>query len=350
MKTERRVEMTLFHTARIKLTLWYLLIIMAISLSFSAVMYRMIHSEIDRIEHMQQERLQRRIPLWMQQLDIDQPPKDFPPMRSLDPQDIEDAKRRLLLLLGIINLGILGISALAGYFLAGKTLRPIKNMLDDQNRFIADASHELRTPLTALKTEIEVNLRDDKLKMSDAKKLLTSNLEEVNHLQKLSDNLIKLTNTSVNQSKAKSDFELLDCVNKAVKKVLPLAKKKEINIQNEVRTAKIFGNKESLGEVLVILLDNAIKYSPDKSEIWLQSEEFDDFVQIKVMDRGIGIARKDLSYIFDRFYRCDQSRSSDGHGLGLSIAKKLVEACGGKIKVESELEKGSVFTIKLPIR
>jgi len=342
--------MSLFHTARIKLTLWYLLIIMLISLSFSAVMYQMIHTELDRIEHMQQDRLQRRIPQWMQQLDIGQLPKELPPMRFIDPQDIEDSKNRLLILLGIINLGILGASALAGYFLAGKTLKPIKNMLDEQNRFIADASHELRTPLTALKTEIEVNLRSDKLKLTDAKALLESNLEEVNHLQKLSDNLIKLTNNSNNRSGVKTDYNLTKVIQKAIKKISPLAKKKHIQIISQVSDLVLFGNCESVTEALVIILDNGIKYSLQNSKIWLQTEQQNGYILISMRDQGIGIAKNDLTHIFDRFYRCDQSRSSDGHGLGLAIAKKIIAEQGGKIKVESELGKGSVFTVKLPTK
>lgn len=151
--------MTLFHSARIKLTAWYLLIIMLVSLSFSAVVYRVMNMEMDRIERKQKEQLSRRFSQWEEFAPSNFPP-ELIPMRYISPEDILESKKRLLIILGTIDLGILIISAGAGYFLAGKTLRPIQSMLDDQNRFIADASHELRTPLTALKTEIEVNLRD----------------------------------------------------------------------------------------------------------------------------------------------------------------------------------------------
>ena len=151
----------MFQKTRIKLTAWYLLIIMLVSISFSAVIFKMLTAELDRLEHVEILRIQRQFP---------------PPPLLLDPETIEEVKGRLLLRLLSVNLFILAGSALAGYFLAGRTLRPIAEMIEEQNRFISDASHELRTPLTALKSEIEVNLRNKNMTLVESKNLLRSNL------------------------------------------------------------------------------------------------------------------------------------------------------------------------------
>jgi signal transduction histidine kinase len=140
----------MFHSARIKLTAWYFLIIMLISVSFSVGIYRVTTVELNRIERMQRLRVEREDRLLMPSNEV----TPRPPI--LDPELIAETKNRFKIILFLINLGILAVSTGGGYFLAGRTLRPIKEMLDEQSRFITDASHELRTPLTSLKTEIEV--------------------------------------------------------------------------------------------------------------------------------------------------------------------------------------------------
>ncbi len=221
----------MFHSARIKLTAWYLVIIMSISVFFSTFIYLGATREFDRILRIEQFRIvhpelgaryiQR--PVW----DTD----TIPLPKSPDPALIQASKLRVIEGLAGINLIILALSAIAGYFLAGRTLRPIKNMVDEQNRFITDASHELNTPLTSLKTSIEVNLRDKKLNFEKSKQVLLSNLEEVNNLQALSDELIKITQ----YQKANGNFRLdklniVNIVNAAVLKIKPQADKKQIKI------------------------------------------------------------------------------------------------------------------------
>lgn len=172
---------------------------MVISVFFSLLVYRGLVSELQRSLHVQALRYVPRIDRSGEVLGYDgsiQAPytRRLPPtgVLLLDPAVFEDAKRRVALQLFYINLGILGFSGMAGYFLAGRTLNPIEAMLDEQKRFIADASHELRTPLTAMKTEIEVALRDKGLDAEYARELLRSNLEEVDKLKMLSDDLLSL--------------------------------------------------------------------------------------------------------------------------------------------------------------
>lgn len=225
-------------------------------------------------------------------------------------------------------------------------------MVDEQHRFVTDASHELRTPLTSLRSEIEVYLRGKEHNLKEADILLKSNLEEVNNLQILSDNLIQLaqykkTNTLDNFS----HVSLSEIILSAQKKVVSLAKKKQIALKTEIKDVIINGDKQNLVELFVILLDNAIKYSPKKTTIAVSSQSTDHHVVIAVSDEGMGIAKEDLPYIFDRFYRADASRTKQsvlGYGLGLSIAKKIVNSHNGSIQVKSNSGKGTTFTVQLP--
>jgi signal transduction histidine kinase len=276
-------------------------------------------------------------------------PKRLP---LIDPQEIEQARWRIKAALLFLNIGILGISGVAGYFLAGRTLKPIKEMVDEQNRFITDSSHELRTPLTSLKTELEVTLRDPNLNLSDATKTLQSNLEEVNKLQYLSDNLIKLTQHRLEEtSHAFTEVTLEEILEEAIKKTSKFASTKNIHIDNRSADYTLTGDKISLTELFVTLFDNAIKYSPADTTVSVVSEKTDGNIFVKVIDQGIGIDQKDISHIFNRFYRADKSRTkseSNGYGLGLAIAKQIVEKHKGTIKVESKIGKGSTFIVRLP--
>ena len=363
----------MFNEARIKLTAWYLLIIMTISILFSLVIYTTLNRDLVRIERFQQLRQEERQGLvpTLEQLrqererlgqSVPQIPRNF---NMPDPELVSEARARLITILILVNLGIFGFAGLAGYFLAGRTLRPIKVMVDEQNRFITDASHELRTPLTSLKSETEVALRDKKLTLADAKKQLVSNLEEVNNLQTLSDNLIKLTQ----YQKGSNNFifekiSLKSIVDEACKKVASLAKQKGVKINNTVKNFSIKAEKNSFCELFVILLDNAVKYNPKGTEIVLSSEKTDDHVIVEISDNGVGINKEEIPYLFDRFYRSDKSRTKSkvaGYGLGLAIAKEIVEKHNGTIKVESKegkgptphkatRGKGTTFIIRIPLK
>ena len=337
----------MFKSARLKLTAWYLLIIMMVSLLFSVVIFIGVNRELSRFERLSQLRREREGEGFL----VPMPPRGLP---TLDPEVIGETRNRLVAVLVLVNLGILGISGAAGYFLAGKTLKPIVKMMEEQNRFIADASHELGTPLTALKTTTEVTLRDKKLTFKQAKALLVDNLEEINSLQTLSNNLLQLaqqeeTNGTINLG----EVSLNEVFAEATRKADSLARKKEIKIVAETKDYRLKGDNNSLVELLIILLDNAIKYSPPKSTINVGATKIDHMVQISVNDQGMGIEKTDLPHIFDRSYRADKSRTGGtaaGYGLGLPIAKKIVEMHNGTINVESVLKKGTTFTVKLPLK
>ena len=332
----------MFQKTRIKLTAWYLLIIMLISVFFSFVIYKVLTHEFERFAQRQKFRIEQR---------FQNPPPPFP---VPDPDLIKEVKQRLLLSLTGINLIILVLSGGLGYFLAGKTLKPIKDMVDEQNRFISDASHELRTPLTALKTSMEVGLRNKKLALNEAKLIISENLNEINRLQLMSEKLLELArNQNLNNKKQFGTYALDRLINEVFKKISPLVKQKQIILIKRLVKCEINCNKDEVINLLVILLDNAIKYSPKKSVINVTVTKTDRCAIISIKDNGIGIDEKNIPLIFDRFYRVDSSRTRnkvEGFGLGLSIGKKIIEDHHGKIKVKSKIKKGSTFIVELPIK
>jgi len=306
----------MFKEARIKLTLWYLVIVMSISLFFSGVIYLGINNELKRIEDFQRIRVQRMVG------DIDA---------------IAEARLRIITTLGFVNLFILLVAGLGGYFLAGETLQPISKMVDEQKEFVGNASHELRTPLTVLKTEIEVALRDTKLNLVQAKNLLASNLEDVNRMQKLSNYLLKLHKyENKEEGLIMKKVDLKEVVSKAIEMV------GNKNIKTDLKKSIVVGDEDSLVEMITILIDNANKYGNKTKSAEVRTKSRG---RIEIQDFGVGISKKELPHIFDRFYRSDKSRNKEGYGLGLSIAKSIVDIHKGKIEVTSEEGKGSTFRI-----
>jgi two-component system sensor histidine kinase CiaH len=335
----------MFKEARIKLTAWYLAIIMAISLSFSVVIYIGMSSELGRFEQMQAVRQQRvgRINLFLRGQGIP-PPEE---LEAIGAESIGNARLKMIEVLGSVNFAILVIAGLGGYFLAGRTLDPISEMVEAQKEFVSNASHELRTPLTSLKTEIEVALRDKKMNLSEAKSLLRSNLEDINKMHKLSDYLLKSSKYGGEGTKLElGKVDLGVATLKAVKKLEPLAAKEKIKIIKKISKVEVVGNEDTLVELATILIDNAIKYSGKEKTVEVKGGI------LEVRDFGIGITKRDLPHVFERFFRADTSRSKekmDGYGLGLSIAKSIVDKHGGKIKVQSVVGKGSTFSVQLPL-
>lgn len=309
--------------------------------------------EVDRFARSQRYRIERQL-----QEGTLLPPDMHIEMRALppitDPTLVEDTKQRLLCVLCIVNGSILVLSAVLGYFLAGKTLKPIADMMDEQNQFITDASHEFRTPLTSLKSSIEVNLRDKFLTLDHAKKLLKENITEVNKLQLLSDELLKLSQYEKPHSvTVKKLCKISDIAEKAVHRIEASAKQKSIKVIDKTHPISFQGNPYDLTDLLVILLDNALKYSSAKKNIIICDGKNDNSITLSVSDQGIGIDKEDIPHIFDRFYRADTSRMRDrdgGYGLGLAIAKKIVDSHHGTIWVESAVGKGSTFFVRLPVK
>lgn len=348
----------MFHSARIKLTVWYLLIIMLVSGFFSIIVYRGFTKELGRGLRVRaiNSAPERRIVVqekngFLRILPFMIYPEEVPPEEFLE--IINLAKHRFALQLIIINGGILVLAGTAGYFLAGRTLQPIEAMVNEQKRFVADASHELRTPLTSMKAEVEVALREKKLKLTDAKDLLKSNLIEVDKMKYFTDSLLSLSRYELNgKGLPMEEVDLAEAVRQAIDRNAPQAKKKRISFNEDLSEVIVKGNSQSLVELISILINNAVKYGSQKSKVDIIVKKEKKHAVILVSDQGVGIAKKDISHIFDRFYRADSSRNKtkiDGYGLGLSIAKSIVENHKGEIKVDSTLGVGSSFRIIFPL-
>lgn len=332
----------MFKTARIQLTLLYLLIIMLVSCLFSIAFFKASTQEIqrivDRIQHDQEQRLEgNRLPP--------------PPGPPLSVEELRQSQYRLAFSLILINGFIIIAAGGSGYFLAGKTLRPIRKMIDEQNQFISDASHELRTPIAVMRAEMESSLMEKNITNNMAKLLIKSNLEELTALQNLANGLLKIS--QLQQNDASLNFQkinLKEIILLTIEKIKPLATKKNITIKSELTDLWVMGNADNLKELIIIVLDNAIKYSHNQTAITIKSELKNNWAIVKIKDQGIGIASKDIEHIFDRFYRADASRSkAEGFGLGLPIAQKIVLLHHGQISCHSEINKGTVFTLKLPL-
>lgn len=326
----------------LRLAAYYVLIVMAISVGFSFAVYKISAVEIDR-GLTKQGRAMRNI---IEDQPLGVPFGQFDQLRE---QQTKESLGQLKSNLVYFNLLILFMSSAASYYLARWTMRPIEDALESQNRFTADASHELRTPLAAMRTEIEVALRDEKLSLADAKNFLKSNIEEIAKLESLSDSLLKLARYKEGE-KILEKVSLSEVITEAYQRVESLAQHKKIVFKNKLNDSVVVADKQSLVELFVILLDNAIKYSERDKTIKIQISEEAKRPTVRIIDEGIGIKAGELDHIFERFYRADTSRTkakANGYGLGLSLAKQIVELHSGKISVKSTPGKGSEFTVQL---
>lgn len=252
----------------------------------------------------------------------------------------------------IIGLVSVGLAFFGSLFLADKALIPIKDAWEKQKNFVADASHELRTPLSSIRTNLEVVLDNNDESVESQKKWLNNILAENKRMSKLVDDLLLLARADSNQEDMiMVPFNLDKAIAEAVSPLEPIAAKKGIEIDIQLNDqVRILGDEAHIKQLVVILLDNAIKYSPSNGLVEVELNNHNNYVEILVSDTGDGINEEDKSKIFERFYRIDKARSrgSGGSGLGLSIAQWIVKEHGGSINVSNGKIKGSIFKVMLP--
>jgi len=248
---------------------------------------------------------------------------------------------------------VLLLASVGGYFLARKSLAPIVMSFVEQQRFIADASHELRTPLAVLRGETEVALGKTRT-VEEYQESLTLIKEEAERLSHIVEDLFILARQPIeaNVAPIRMPLSLTNVVKDCARAANVLAVRKGVRLKLENGTAPIAlnGDEEMIKRMLLNLLDNAVKYTPEGGEISLAVEQQNGNAEIVVRDTGIGIPDEDQQRVFDRFYRVDKARSRalGGAGLGLSIVRCIVEAHGGHITIESTPQKGSTFRVFLP--
>lgn len=239
-----------------------------------------------------------------------------------------------------------------------KTLNSLLDRLENsfyrQKQFNADVSHELKTPISVIKAQIEEAIDSEKKLTSDQKNILLTIKKQIDQMNQLVSQMLLLAKVDGKNIKPdKEEFDLNVVVDTVIEEMNNLASEKNISIKKEIREGQGFRMKADLSlitQLLLNLLDNALKYSKDSGKIKIILTKLDGFYRLNIIDNGIGIAEEDLDDIFKRFYRVDKSRSREygGTGLGLSICSWIVKIHGGEINVKSSLKKGSDFEILLP--
>ncbi len=257
-----------------------------------------------------------------------------------------------LLLIMLIGMGVGIICAVAsGYFLAGKALVPIKKAWQKQTEFVSDASHELRTPLAVIQAKTDVLFRAPKATIQDRILDVSTISNESRRLSKLVTNLLTLARSDSDQIEVKKEiFQLDELLKEILQQYEEIALYQEKSLRLEAtEPVNFFGDKARIHQLIVILLDNAMKYTNEGGEILLSCGHIHSSIFLKVKDNGIGIPELDIPKIFDRFYQSDKARTAaEGTGLGLSIAKWIIEKHHGKTKVQSAPGKGTTIEITFP--
>lgn len=304
-------------------------------------------------------------------------------------EDVKDTLQKLLFTLLFSVPILVTVAGFSGYFLAARALAPIDQIsltarrisaedlsarlnipvtndevgrltqtlndmlarLDDsfqrERQFTNDASHELRTPLTAMQAILGM-IREKRRTPEEYEQAFDDLFEETDRLRTLVENLLHLARGDKQKANPFEEVNLSILLKDVSDTLHPLAEAKNLSLHCEIpENLIILGDSDELIRLFVNLLDNAIKYT-ERGEIKISATNNEKSVEVKVADTGIGIPAEHIPHIFDRFYRVEESRTMHGAGLGLTIAKEIVNDHGGKIEIQSEIGKGSVFTVSLP--
>jgi len=236
-------------------------------------------------------------------------------------------------------------------------LQRLEASFRQMTQFTADASHELRTPLTVIRGNLELILRNKALLNGYARPVevhetLAQTLEEAERLSKTVGQLMELAQLDSGEIQLEQEvFDFTELVITTVDQMKLLAEDKRIQLEMQPSPlVQVKGDRHRLKQVLLNLIDNAIKYCPENSAVQIRLTHEDSSCVLEVKDNGPGIGKGEIHRLFDRFYRIDKARSREigGSGLGLSICKSICEGHGGRIEAESDLKKGSIFRVTLP--
>lgn len=330
----------MFRSAVFKLTAVFLAIVMAITVGFSAVLYNLAVQELER-------GFQNQYTRWL---------TEYAPYGLRQPGNptAELAARSGHILTQIIYFNILVfiLTGIASYLLARRVLRPIERAHEQQKRFTADVSHELRTPLTALTMDSEVTLLDKQASKQHLRSTIEGNLVEARRMEGLVNNLLQLASLEANQIRTEfAHINIREVAENALTMTTKSAASRQVTIVKDIKDGYVLGNRDSLSQLIIILLENAIKYSAAGSTVYLRTRMSGHTTKITVEDAGVGIPPESLPFIFDRFYRADSARSAkehNGFGLGLSLAKLIADLHNAEIILSSTVAKGTEAVVLLP--
>ena len=324
----------MFDRARLRLTLWYLAILAVIVFLLSFALYDLLATIIQQAEaDTLSPALRRGVARFFAR--------------------IASTQRALALEIAAIDLGVLILATLGAYVLAGRTLRPIQESMDRQQRFAAAASHELRTPLTVLQGTMEVALLRERTP-TEYQHILGDAVTEAGRMGALIGDLLAVARAESDAIAlvALEPLDLREAARAAIEGVRPLAARKGQTLDVDLASPlPVRGDAVKLRQTLANLLDNAVAYTPEGGSIRLSGYRERDQAAVAVRDTGPGIAPRHLPRLFEPFYRVDTARGGgEGHaGLGLALAAWIARAHGGRLAVDSRVGAGSVFTLTLPL-
>jgi signal transduction histidine kinase len=253
-----------------------------------------------------------------------------------------------LLIIGSASILALGVGS---WWQAGRVLVSAQEAWDRQQHFIANASHELRAPLTLVRAGSDALLRKTFFN-SGTRNLLKDIVSEIDYMNNLVEDLLLLSRFDTEQLKIRNDeVHLNELADEIQRQFQPLTLEKSIKLSVQTEKITIRGDMVRLRQVVLILLDNALRHTPKEGNIQLVIKKQDNQAAISVSDSGEGISKEHLAHVFERFYQVESDRreGNSGSGLGLSIAKSIIEAHGGKISIQSEAGKGTTVICILPI-
>lgn len=317
----------MFTSARLRLTVWYLLILALIVGGLSAILYRLM--------------------LYTQDAELR--------AAGASQHSLVHAFARDELILAYqitaADLGVLLLAVVGAYLLAGRTLRPIEQTVERQRRFAGAASHELRTPLTALQGNLEVALLRERTP-DEYQEVIREAVQETERMGHLIKDLVILARPERDSMVLnRASLDLREVATSAAEDVEPLARAKNQTLETDlISPLPSCGDAMKLRQVFVNLLENAVTYTPEGGAICLTGRGERGHALFEVRDTGQGISPEDLPHLFEPFYQADSARSNVDHvGLGLSLASWIVRTHGGQIAVQSQMGVGTVFTVSLPL-
>ena len=259
----------------------------------------------------------------------------------------------LLIVLSSVALLSLVAAFLISLFNANRSIKPVEESYNKQKQFVADASHELKTPLTTINTNVDVLLTREDSTIGEEKKWLQYIKTETERMTKLTNDLLYLARLDHNENAVMlSPVSFSEAAESVILLMEAVVFEKNVNMTYDIAPdLTVNGNMEQLKQLVMILLDNACKYTPEKGNIQVKLKRTDSAAVFTVRNSGEGISEEALEHIFERFYREDKSRArkSGGYGLGLAIAKAIVESYKGSIKAESVKNEYTQFTVKIPL-
>ncbi len=325
-----------FDGAVIRLTAYYTLGVFVVLLVFSLMVYGLFSVNIDHAEiesNILRESAER-----------------------LSPEDekalnLGEAAEHLFNILLVSDFILLVFAVFISYGLARKTLAPLALSYRQQQRFVADAAHELRTPLAVMKAGSEVLLSHDRT-VGEYKKFIQDSEDEVNRLTRLANDLLFIAQHGKGTHSSTQKFSLSKICNEQSQLMVSYGATKHITLIRHI-APDIFcnGHQSDIVRLVINLLKNAIDYNKEGGTVTVSLVQEREKALLTIADTGIGIAREEMPFIFERFYKADTSRTQSyahGSGLGLSIAQEIVTFHGGTIHITSELGAGTTVTVEIP--